>query len=372
MKHLLSLIASSLVATLAAAANNVAPCPCPCISVTQQCCPDLFKSSPVTYTTYGEFLYMQPNFNNLYYGASAIGINYDDSHIAAVASPNWTILQMEPDYHPGFEIGVRCTLDDANLQIGANWEWLHGNDSDSFQTSSLNGYMVGPFWDIGPNSASYKIARGKLDSQFDAVNLTFARELCFFNNFHTRFYGAAAFIRIKQDLRCTYSNLSDNVSRVIDNTSTFLGAGPQVGVDYDYRMYKSFFFSGSSVLSMIMGQMQNTESYQSYTPVLTGIGLSQPNNQRTTVPDRAQLVPGFEQKLGFTYLATWNRVRATLEIGYRCQAYLNAVQNFNMISQVLSSDDVVAPQAGLFAVAFQQDNSNFMLTGPYAYLGFEF
>ncbi len=118
--------------------------------------------------------------------------------------------------------------------------------------------------------------------------------------------------------------------------------------------------------------MKNSTTYQSFTPELAGIGLGQPNNQATKVPNQTQLVPAFEQKLGFSYLALWKRLKATFEIGYRCQIYLNAVQSVDMASQVVPTLLLETPDVGVFAVAFEQNNGNFMLTGPYAKIGFEF
>ncbi len=289
-----------------------------------------------------------------------------------IASPDWTVLKVNPDYHPGFEVGVSLGSSNANIEVGADWQRLHCDDSDSFQASNESGHMVGPFFDIGPNAASYKIAKGKSISHFDEVDVTFAKQLCFFNNFHTRFYGAASFLRIMQSLHSTYSNVSGSVVRKVNTTSTFTAGGPQVGLDYDYRIYKGFFFSGHSILSLFVGQMKNTTKYQSFTPELALIGLSQPNKQAAKIPSQAQLVPAFEQKLGFSYLALWKRTKATFEIGYRCQIYLDAVQNINMATQAVPADLTATPDVGVFAVAFEQSNSNFMLMGPYAKVRFDF
>jgi hypothetical protein len=343
-----------------------------CSPVAQYCCCDLFKTTGLSYGFYGEFFYMQPNSTNFYYGASAIGITEGVSAPADVASPNWTVLKVSPDYHPGIEVGINLTLNDANIEIGADWQWLHCDDSNSFQASNESGHMVGPFFDIGPNAASYKIAKGEATSHFDEVDVTFAKELCFFNNFHTRFYGAASFLRIMQSLQATYSNVSSTIVRKVNTTSTFTSGGPQIGLDYDYRICKGFFFSGRSALSMFVGRMKNATTYQSFTPELALIGLSQPNNQATTIPSVTQLVPAFEQKLGFSYLAIWNHLKASFEIGYRCQIYLNAVQNINMATQAVPADLVATPDVGVFAVTFEQSNSNFMLMGPYARIGFDF
>jgi hypothetical protein len=330
----------------------------------------------LTYGFYGEFLYLQPNGTDLFYGASAIGISPTSTGsdpLSAIASPQWTILEVLPSYHPGFEVGLSLTCNRDNIAITVNWERLHTSDSDSFTASSAVGHMVGPFFDIGPNSAAYKIASGKATSHFDAANLTIGKNLCFFNNFHTEFYGAAAFARIEQTMQSTYSNFENTISRVVATGSTFTGAGPQIGFNYDYRIGGGFFFSGNSSLSLYVGQMKNTTTYQSVAPELAIIGLSSPNNQAASIPNRTQLIPGFEQKLGFSWVSTWDCVRATLAAGYQCQIYLDAIQTFNMASQAIPTDlAAVSPDIAVYAVAFEQTNSNFMLTGPYVFLGFEF
>ncbi|MES2273440.1 MAG: Lpg1974 family pore-forming outer membrane protein [Chlamydiota bacterium] len=367
MKNLFA-IACFLTSTLAADSASSFSQNCP---VTPQCCPE-FKSCGVTYGLYGEFLYLQPNYTDLYYGASAVGLNSSLPLPAAAASPYWTILEIQPDYHCGFEIGASLLLNCPNVQIEVSWERLHGKDSSSFQTSAADGYMVGPFFDIGPNSAAYKIAEGNVLSHFDEVDLKICKKICFFNNFYTRFFGGASFIRIKQILDSNYSNFANTVSRNIKTNSTFTGAGPQIGLDYNYRIYNTFFFAGSSALSLCMGQMKNSTTYQSFTPELAAIGLSQPNNQAVTIPNRVQLIPAFEQKLGFSYLATWDCFRAAFEIGYQCQIYVDAVQTMNMASQALPPDAITDPDVGEFAVAFEQCNSNFILTGPYASVSVDF
>jgi hypothetical protein len=43
-----------------------------------------------------------------------------------------------------------------------------------------------------------------------------------------------------------------------------------------------------------------------------------------------------------------------------------------MASQAVPADLVETPDVGVFAVAFEQSNSNFMLMGPYAKVGFDF
>lgn len=350
----------------ASAAEPQIPCP-----LAKQCCPEVFKPDGVVYGFYGQCLVLQPNGSDLYYGVEADGL--DESLSFPAVSPNWTVLEIDPNYHPGFEVGFNLFSEDHNLEVNLNWERMHSNDNDSFLAPPANGYMVGPFFDIGPNSVSYKLATGKLTSHFDEVNLTFGRRLCFFNNFATQFYAGAGFTRIQQTMFSSYANATQTLSRSVNNSSTFTGAGPQIGLDYEYRIYDEFFLKGNSVFSLLVGQSQNNTTFESYSPILTTFGVPQPNTQQTVVPNRTQLVPGFEQRLGFSYLAVWDSIRALFEVGYQCQIYINAVQTVDMTApQVIPALVGVFPDVGVFAVGFERTMSNYILTGPYASIGLEF
>lgn len=363
MKALFSMIACSLLSTLLAD-------PYSCQDALERC-PKAPKWCGVTYEVYGEYLFLQPNSSNLNYAVEAIGLDPDIA-VPAV-SPNWKVKEIDPHYHSGFEVGTAFLFRNTNMGIRLNWERLHAHDKDSFTASSAAGYMVGPFFDIGPNSSSYKVAKGKVRSHFDGVNLNYEKAICFFNRLNVTIGGGVGFARIKQTLRSSYSNVADTISRSMKASSKFIGAGPQLVLGYDCRLFSNVFFTGSTDISLFMGQMKNSTTFQSFTPELAALGIPQPNNQKTSVPNRAQLVPGFEQKLGFSYVASWDSVQVAFEIGYQCQIYINAVQTVDMTApQVLPAGAIFTPQVGVFAVGFERTLSNYMLTGPYASVDFKF
>jgi hypothetical protein len=132
-----------------------------------------------------------------------------------------------------------------------------------------------------------------------------------------------------------------------------LGAGPQIGIDYEYRLWNCFFLAGGSSAALLMGQLKNYTTFRSFTPTLTAIGNPQPNYQTTKVPRRAQVVPGFEQRLGLSYAKGWRCFCLTLEVGYQVQIYLNAIQSVDMTApQVLPALAPFTPDVGVFAVGF--------------------
>lgn len=326
------------------------------------------KSSPckeVCGAFYGEFLYLQPNASNLYYAAEAFP--FDTSIAVPAASPNWKIFEIDPDYAPGFEVGFITLFPTNHTNVKINWERLHSRDSSSMQTPSADD-MVGPIFDIGPNFTAYATAKGKVRSHFDAADLLFGKRLCVFNHLHLNLQAGGTFTRIKQTVSSNYSNLQGTIARSITSPATFTGGGAKFNVDFDYEICKNFCFTGNSAFSLIMGQLKNNTTYKSFSPALTALSIPQPNVQHTTVPNRTQLIPGFEEKLGFSYAVRFNDCsNLTFGLGYRFQIYLNAIQTIDMTApQVLPSLFVGGSvQAGVYAVGFERTLSNFILSGPY-------
>jgi hypothetical protein len=329
------------------------------------------NSEPVSFKPYGAALLLQANGSDFYYGAEADGL---DPNIAVPAiSPNWQILEISPGYHFGFEVGASIVLNSAKITLDVNWERLHSHDTDSFDAPPANGFMVGPIFDIGPNSAIYKNAQGTANTHFDEVKLTAVKQICSFDNFSSNFYAGGGFSRIKYFLQSNYANATSLSERISQTTSTFIGAGPLIGFDYNFRIVENFFFTGNSFLPLYMGRMTASTNYQSFTPVLANLSIPQPNFQTTTIPNRTQLIPGLEQQLGLSYSHAWKALTATLEFGYQCQIYLNAIQTIDLTApQVEPSALSVSPDAGLFAVGFERTISNYILTGPYLFASIEF
>src|SRR5690606_20025307 len=145
---------------------------------------------------YGKALYLQPNSSNLYYGAEALPL--------PVPTPNWKSLEIRPDYHFGFEVGVTTFTACPNARLQLNWERLHSSDSSSKRVSEEN--MVGPYFNIGPDVHPYKIAHGHATHEFDAVNLNLGKQLICCNGLKVDWFTGVSFTRIKQSITSNFSN----------------------------------------------------------------------------------------------------------------------------------------------------------------------
>jgi hypothetical protein len=372
MKKLLSSLFISGISLLSAADNCCPPNPCPpTCPVIQKCCPKVSNCCNVSYELYGEVLFLQPNGSNLYYAVEAFPFN------TAIAipevSPNWTTFEISPDYHPAFEIGAKLFFPKSDMNLVANWERIHSQDTE-FASIAISGNMMGPAFDIGPNSAFYTSAKGRALYHFDAANLVVGKTVCFVSGLNANFYAGASFTRIKQSMSSLFKGPGGLTSRLIYSPSLFTGAGPQFGVDLDYKLFGGFSFTGSSNASLYVGQQKNSTTFKSTTPALAFAGIPQPNVQTTTVPSRTQLIPGFEEKMGFAYTAGFKSWRFSLAAGYQFQIYINAVQSFDMTApQVLPSlVPGITVDMGVYAVGFERTLSNFILSGPYVTLNLDF
>lgn len=328
---------------------------------------------------YADLLFLQPNGSSLYYAAQATPLDQSISGgaINQAVSPDWKIFELSPNYTPAFKIGGKALFSATNTHLDFSWERLRSSKSASTTlspTADGGALMIGPLSDIGPNSAAYTQAHGKVNFEFDAVDIVFGQSFCAFKRLYPTFFAGAGFVRIKQSVHSSYSNVAGTSKRKIRSESTFMGAGPEVGFNFDYRIVSGFFFTGSSSLGLMIGESKNSASYQSYAPYLATRGISQPNYQHTSIPNRVQLIPSFEEKLGFSYIWTSPCCKVTFGAGYQAEIYLNAVQTIDMTApQVISPLATGATvESGMYAVGFERTLSNFILTGPYVTLDVEF
>jgi len=312
------------------------------------------------YEFYTSFLYLQPNSSNLYYGAEAKPL--------PIPTPNWESLEISPSFNPGFEVGAKMCLIQKNTQVNIGWESLHSSDSAS--KTVLDEDMLGPYFNIGPDSQPYKIARGDVDHEFDSVKFTLEKQFNYRNSFNVNYYAGLAYTRIKQTMHSYFSNEDATITRDIKSPSLYNGFGPKFGADISYNVCDGFAFTGGFSVSILTGKLENSTGYLSTTPLLEVLSITPPNKQTTHVADRTQVVPGITEKLGIAYSTCYNQCPIKLEIGYQVQAYINAIQSVDMSVEVTTPPQDT--QVGVYALGFQRTLSNFLLTGPYLTLEMTF
>ncbi|MBS0620715.1 MAG: hypothetical protein JSS61_04580 [Verrucomicrobia bacterium] len=318
---------------------------------------DIFLSSPAhTFELEINSLILKPTGGDLHYAAEAVPL--------PLPSPHWKIQDIHTDYHYGFDIGLRGIFHSAYTFLSLNWERFHASDSASKKVSSNN--MIGPFFEIGPDASVYKKAHGNVSFHFDEVNLDYGIFMNFGERLQTNLFAGVSFARIKQTLTSKYSNYSGSIRRTIKTPSSFMGAGPQLGLEFGYKIVEGFHLNGKARASLFIGTQKNHTSYKSFDPALGGLGITPPNKQSTQVSNATQIVPGLEGALGLSYVFSFRKhYMVKLEAGYQAQVYIDSIQSVDIGSEV-NTPPVAPDTVGVFARTFEKHLNNFALSGPYA------
>jgi len=118
-------------------------------------------------------------------------------------------------------------------------------------------------------------------------------------------------------------------------------------------------------MALLFGPAKNYTTYSSLSPLITTADNPSPNMQATCVENRAQMVPSFEESLGFAYSFTVrDRQTIRFEVGYRAKVFISAIQSTDLssgVTDVTPDDNTV----GVFARTFARTLGNFSLGGPY-------
>jgi hypothetical protein len=301
-------------------------------------------------------LLVQPTGSNLHYGAEANPL--------PLPTPNWTIHSINPDYHFGFNVGIGMMSHCTNMDLRMSWEHFHSTDSEVSLISTSN--MIGPFFEIGPDASPYNHkAKGTVVFHFDQANITSGLYVNFGDRLKTNLFGGVNFARIKETLTSFYQNDTSTIYRKIVTPSLFTGAGPQLGMNFAYKIVEGFHLTGRSSGSLLVGPQKNNTTFKSTSPALTGLGITPPNYQTTKGGQKTQVVPGFEGNLGLSYVFNFcDHYMIKLEAGYKAEIYLNAIQSIDIGSEVITPP-VTPDTVGVYARTFKQTLSNFALAGPY-------
>jgi hypothetical protein len=314
---------------------------------------------------------LKPSANNIYYAVEAFPFN--NAIATPVASPRWQVYDLHPKYHFGFELGLRAVSKERGSSLGVNWQHFKSSTGASHTTASTD--MIGPFSSIGPDQEGYINGKGCVRFKFDQVNVLFGQGVTFgcADDLKAELFAGVSYARIQQCLTSTYSNADGTIARSYITPSSFKGAGPELGLNFDYALCGGFNFTGHIASAFYVGNVKNHSEYLSLSPMLVASGNPNPNKQSTTTDKRLQVVPSLEERMGLSYSCAsfCNCYQFTIEVGYEAQVLFNALQSTDFSSGVVGVPPADS-EIGLFARTFRRTLGNFALAGPYVALGIEF
>ncbi len=323
-----------------------------------------------------DFLYIKPSTNNLKYATFVAGTQpYYQS---------WHYLQINPSYHPAFDLGFNYAFPHTAYNAGINWIHLNSNDS-SFKQASTNTDLstvefVGPPYEMSPPVFGIKNVGSKVNFQFDNVLLNIGKLVDFDSHLQARFFGGVDILNLNQTITTTFGDYAGSPATAYSyalppdplfsfetqNVSKYLGAGPDLGLNLRYTTDSGFGLFGEFVGSLTAGTIQAQDNFTSTSTRLTNLGIGT-SHQEITTPNMAQVVAGADGKLGVFYHYKGTAISdLSIELGYRLANYINAISSINPNTLVQPGTVVVTPEFATGTMAIVSTNA---LSHPFGFNG---
>jgi hypothetical protein len=321
---------------------------------------DLFLSTPnYTFDTYFNALFMQPSSSNLQYAAE----NYSNT----TYTPKWKVYEVDTNYQFGFDVGLSGYFHDANSSIRINWEHFHSSNSNSESADySLN--SINPLFNANDTYLPYQETFGRNKFYLDEINLQYGTQVNVGNLIKLQLFSGVGFGRLKQNLVSRFYNPGHTETLKSHTSSTFNGAGPEAGFDFNQKIVAGLSFVGKAKASLLAGSQKNKTTYYTTSPEYSAEGIPNPLKQSLKPESKSHLISELDGCLGLSYIVSFcKHYMIDIEAGYRAQIYIDAIETTN-INTVYQPTVVAIGFPGISPTSFAESLSNFTIAGPYVML----
>lgn len=303
---------------------------------------------------------------------------------------DWHAQSINPSYASGFELGLQYTFQPDIFNASVDWMHVSSNDSSykkgnqTLQFANIE--FVAPPFEMSPPVFGIRRADATLHYNYDNVAVNLEKIFATSHSWMSaKLIGGINILRLKQTVATTFSDMvgaeptpystalppDPSFSFQLQSISEFMGAGPDLGVSGQLEIFKGLRLIGTASGSLNVGTTSIQENFTSTSATLTqnGIGVSK---QQVTTPNKTQVVPGFDGKLGLIYQFRNKSVpNFSIEGGYRVITYMNAISTTAPQTLVQPGTNPGVPEfsTGTMAiVSMSQQDRPFNLNGPYVML----
>ncbi len=317
------------------------------------------------------FLLLKPGADNLGFATITTFLPLDN--------PQWAVQALNPAYQPGFTVGGRYALPSPGKDIRTNWEHLRTSDSTFVAVSDPATQWISPFNQTGPSTSEQanqvgvfhlKAAQGQVNFAYDMVNVDAGQTVNIGLNTQLRLFAGLSWVRLREQLISTFYNDPNIVpvppvvappnqslqSISLNNTSTFTGAGPRLGLTTTHNLSSRLTFVGQLSAAILAGSMQPAQ--YSFNAIFdNGVNSEQISSRPVT-----QVVYATDAKLGLSYRRPLgNSSVLNIESGFKAAIFINPFSTYETSTNVLPLDI-----GSLSTNSMRHTPSNFTLNGWYA------
>jgi len=324
------------------------------------------------------FLYLQPNSDNLKYATFVSGTQpyYQSWHYQAI----------DPNFHPTFELGFNYAIPCTPYSAEIDWIHLNSNDSGYKQANTSTDLttveFVAPPFEMSPPVFGIKRVNANVNFVFDNILLNVSKLYEYGPSVQARVFGGLSILKLNQTLNTIFTDYAGtpatpysyplppdpSFSFKLQNVSKYLGAGPDLGLNVQYKTPYGFGISGQFLGSLTVGVIKTQDNFTSTSARLTELGIDV-SHQEITAPNTTQVVAGADGKLGLFYEYQGTSMpEMKIELGYRMATYLNAISTVNPSTLVQPGTVVITPEfsTGTMAIVSTDARSRpFSFNGPY-------
>jgi len=319
----------------------------------------------------GGLLYLKPGADNLGYATITTFL--------PIGSPQWAVQELDPNYQPGLSLGARYVFPATGKDMRVDWEHLRTSDSAFVAVDNLATQWISPFNQTGPSTSEssnevgvfhLKAAQGQVEFDYDMVNIDVGQTVNIGSKTQLRLFGGLAYARLQEQLISTFYN-NPNVNPVppviavpnptlryitLNNTSTYTGLGPRLGLNISHDMSYGFSFVSQLSGTVLAGWVQPAQ--YSFAAVFDDVV----NNEQIASRTASQVVYAGDAKLGLGYTQPLgNGSVLTIESGFRAAVFINPFSTYETSTNVLPLDI-----GSLSTNSMRHTPSNFTLSGFYA------
>ena len=331
-------------------------------------------------------LFLKPSADNLGYAVLTTEKNYASP--VPLATPYWDIETLTPSFQPGLEVGTGYTFANSGKDVRVNWQHLRTSDSDAAAVTQSDGQWISPFSQTGPPTAdSYDqinehagvnkllSADGKVNFSYDTVNLDFGQYVNVGSSLAFRLFAGLGYARLQERLVSSFFGAPPAADAVfpesvplvlsLNNTSTFSGVGPRLGLDTTYAVPGGLRLTGQLAGALLIGRTQPAQYlFTATAPELAAVGIAV-NQERIGSPSYNHVVYAADARLGIGYMRVLpNRSVFTVEAGYLAAIYVKPFSGYE------TNDNILALQIGSLSTASMRHTlSDFTANGFYLNVG---
>jgi len=214
-----------------------------------------------------------------------------------------------------------------------------------------------------------KATQAQVDFDYDMANIDVGQTVNIGSNTQLRLFAGLTCVRLREQLVSTFYNdpnivpvppviaVPDPTLRYItlNNTSTYTGLGPRLGLTTAYKLPQGFTFVGQLSGAILEGWMQPAQ--YSFAAVFDDVVNSEQISSRTV----SQVVYAGDAKLGLGYsCALRSGSVLNIECGFKAAVYIDPFSTYETSTNVLPLDI-----GSLSTNSMRNSPSNFTLSGFY-------